>query len=244
MRFKPCWSDSLGLEILYGWLLAFAVAVGLLLVSECTTQPAHAGAYLDVAGGVTQFLITAPDGDYLQRSLPHSLDTLSMAYRVGAGWSFNERWSIQGGYVNFGTITQSAIFVGDENYNAKTSQCTNGCPGRKNYRITDAYHGGELTLTRSFKIDDSWAWHLKGGGAYLMHRFTLNTEDGSGAFLQHYGQFPATVIGAGGCFKVICLELDYYHGLGGSNGFMGQDQGWPLSKEFLVSFLSFKLPLS
>ena len=243
MRSKPCWSDSLGLEILYGWLLAFAVAIGLLLVSECTTQPAHAGLYLEAAGGFTNFLITAPDGDYLQRSLPHSLDTRSLAYRVGLGWSFNERWSVQGGYVNMGQITQSAIFVGDENYNAKTSQCTNGCPGRKNYRMTDAYHGGELTLTRTFHLDDAWAWHLKGGGAYLMHRFTLHQENGSHTFIQHYGQFPAVMMGAGGSYGPLYLELDYYHGLGGSNGFMGQDQGWPLSKEMLVGWFGVRFPL-
>ena len=244
MRPRPCWSDSLGLEILYGWLLAFAVAIGLLLVSECTTQPAHAGAYLDVAGGFTQFLITAPDGDYLQRTLPHSLDTRSLAYKVGLGWRFNERYSLSLAYLNLGTINQSAIFVPDENWDPKTGTCLNGCTRRKNYRMTDAYHGGELTVTRTFKLDEVWAWHLKGGGAYLMHRFTMNTEDGSGASLQHYGQFPAVIAGAGASWKALYVSMDYYHGLGGSNGFMGQDQGWPLSKEMLVAWAGIKIPLT
>ena len=244
MRHKSSWSDCFPLEIYWSWIVAGMIAAGLFLVSECAPREAHAEAYLDVAGGLTQFLITAPDGDYLQRSLPHTLDTRSPAYKVGLGWRFNERWSVQGGYVNMGQITQSAIFVGDENYNAKTSQCTNGCPGRKNYRMTDAYHGGELTVTRTFKLNDSWAWHLKGGGAYLMHRFTMNTEDGSGASLQHYGQFPAVIAGAGASWKALYVSMDYYHGLGGSNGFMGQDQGWPLSKEMLVMWFGVKIPLS
>ena len=244
MRPKPCWSDSLGLEILAGWVVAAIVAVGLLLLSECSVRPAHAEAYLDLAGGPTQFLITAPDGDYLQKSLPHSLDTRSLAYKVGAGWRFNKRWSIQTGYLNLGTVNQSAIFVSDENYLAKGGHCINGCPGRANYRITDAYHGGELTITRTFQVSEAMAWHLKGGGAYLMHRFTITKEDGSGQVNQHYGQFPAVIAGVGISYKWAYLETDYYHGLGGSNGFMGHDQGWPLSKEMLVMWFGVRIPLS
>lgn len=246
MRTKPCWSDSFILEILRVWLLGSAVAlvVGLLLLSECTTQPAHAGAYLDIAGGMTQFLITAPDGDYIQRGLPRSLDTRSLAYRVGLGWSFNERWSIQGSYVNFGTINQTAKFVSDEDYNPKGSQCVKNCAGAPTYRITDAYHGGELTVSRHWEY-----LYLKLGGAYLMHRFTINNENGLGQSNQHYGQYFATVAGAGVTYKVMDSlnlygELSYYHGLGGSNGFMGQDQGWPLSKEQVVMWFGVKIPLS
>ena len=244
MRPKASWSECFPLQIYWSWIVAGIVAAGLFLVSECTPREAHAEAYLDIAGGFTQFLITAPDGDYLQRTLPHSLDTRSLAYKVGLGWRFNERWSVQGGYVNFGTINQSAIFVPDENWDPKTGTCLNGCTRRKNYRMTDAYHGGELTVTRTFHLDESWAWHLKGGGAYLMHRFTMNTEDGSGASLQHYGQFPAVIAGAGASWKALYVSMDYYHGLGGSNGFMGQDQGWPLSKEMLVTWFGVKIPLS
>ena len=220
------------------------LALALTLVASCQAMPVLAGElYLDVAGGLSQFLITANDGDYLQRGLPHSLDTKSLAYKVELGWKFNERWAIQGGYVNLGTINQSAIFVPDENWDPKGGHCLNGCTRRNNYRMTDAYHGGELTITRTFKLDDAWAWHLKAGGAYLMHRFTLNVEDGSGASIQHYGQFPAVVVGTGGSYGQLYLELDYYHGLGGSNGFMGQDQGWPLSKEMLVGWFGIKIPL-
>ena len=241
MRPKPSWSECFPLEIYWSWIVVAVIACGIFLFTECSPKEAHAGAYLDVAGGLTQFLITTPDGDYRQRGLPSTWDTRSLAYRVGLGWSFNERWSIQGGYVNFGTINQTAKFVGDEDYNPKGSQCVKNCAGAPTYRITDAYHGGELTVTRTFPFEN-YSLFVKGGGAYLMHRFTINREDGTGQSNQHYGQFPATIIGTGGCVKMVCLEVDYYHGLGGSNGFMGQDQGWPLSKEFLVSFLSIKLP--
>ena len=244
MRIKAPWTESLLLEIVSGYVKFLLLGACLFAIFTCSERPAHAQLYLDVAGGMTQFLITAPDGDYLQRSLPHSLDTRSLAYKVGAGWRFNERWSIQGGYLNLGTVNQSAIFVSDENYLAKGGHCINGCPGRANYRITDAYHGGELTITRTFQVSEAMAWHLKGGGAYLMHRFTITKEDGSGQVNQHYGQFPAVIAGAGVSYKWAYLETDYYHGLGGSNGFMGHDQGWPLSKEMLVTWFGVKIPLS
>ena len=213
-----------------------------LLLGLIVTCQAHAEAYLDVSAGATNYFVTSADGDYRQGSLPHTFDTKSAAYRVELGWRFNERWAIQAGYLNLGTLKQSAIFVPDENYDPKTAACLNGCTRQSNYRITDAYHGGELTLTRSFGFDD-WSLFLKAGGAYLMHRFTLNVEDGSGASIQHYGQFPATVAGAGVSYKWAYIEADYYHGIGGSNGFMGSDQGWPLSKEMLVLWFGFKLPI-
>ena len=225
--------------ITLNWL---ALLVGLTLLS-CEVRQAQAEAYLDLAGGLTNFLVTSADGDYRQGSLPHTFDTKSAAYKVELGWKFNERWSIQGGYLNLGTLKQSAIFVSDENYNPKTGACINGCPGRSNYRITDAYHGGELTVTRTFHLDDAWAWHLKVGGAYLMHRFTLHQENGSHTFIQHYGQFPAVVAGVGASYKWAYIEADYYHGLGGSNGFMGQSYNWPQATEMIVTWFGFKLPL-
>ena len=60
MRPKPCWSDSLGLEILAGWVVAVIVAAGLLLLSECAILPAHAWAYK--AMGVTWFVVRIPFG--------------------------------------------------------------------------------------------------------------------------------------------------------------------------------------
>jgi hypothetical protein len=229
--------------VLTAWLLAILLACALAYdMAQAGEKKADTGIFLDVAGGMTNFLVTSADGDYRQGSLPHAFDTRSAAYRAELGWRFNKRWAIQAGYVNLGTLNQSAIFVPDENYDPKTAACLNGCTRRKNYRITDAYHGGELTLTRSFGFDD-WSLFLKAGGAYLMHRFTMNLEDGSGNFSQHYGRFPATVAGAGVSYKWAYFETNWIHGIGGSNGFMGQDQGWPLSKEMLVMWFGFRIPI-
>lgn len=224
--------------ILTTWLLAFVLAV-----FTCQAMPSQAGElYLDVAGGYTHFLLTTPDGDYLQKDLPHSLDLKDVAYKVGLGYRLNERWSIQGGYINLGTIKQDARFVDDKDYSAKTGKCTANCSAAVPNKMTDAYQGGELTASYTFHPAKDYGISLKAGGAYLMHRFTITRYD-VGASHQNYGQFPATVAGLGVSYKWAYLETTYYHGLGGSNGFMGQDQDWPLSKEMLVTWAGVKIPL-
>ena len=220
--------------IALNWL---ALLVG--LAYSCQALPAHAELTLDLAGGYSQFLKTTAEGDYRQSGLPSTWDTRSLAYKVGLCYAFNERWSTCGGYVNFGTINQTAKFVGDEDYNPKGSQCVKNCATAPTYRITDAYHGGELTISRAWE-------HLyaKLGMAYLMHRFTINKEDGSGASNQHYGQFLSTVAGVGAKYGPFYAEVNAYMGLGGSNGFLGHDQGWPLSKEQVVAWFGVRLPLT
>ena len=225
-------------HVALSWSLTLIIGLGFLL-TECQPKPAHAQLFIEAAGGMTQFIVTTSDADYLQKGLPHSFDLKSAAYRAGLGWRFNERWSIQGSYVNLGTVRQNAIFVSDENYSKQTRQCLNGCPNQFQHTISDAYQGGEVTVTRTFQ-QDGYDLFLKGGGALLMHRFTIHRIF-DGTFGEHYGRFPAAVMGAGGCVKIVCLELDYYHGLGGSNCYT--PCGWPQSKEMLVSFLSVKLPL-
>lgn len=242
MRHESCWT-SYPYQTALSWGVTFIIAVLVALAANCTATPAHASLYIDVAGGYTAAILTTPDGDYLQKGLPHSLDLSSMAYKIELGWRFNERWSVQGGYINLGTVKQSAVFVSDENYSPKTGQCLNGCPNQSNYRMTDAYHGGEITITRTFHPTTDWGIGIKAGGALLMHRFTLHQENGSHTWLQHYGRFPATVAGLSLSYKWAYVETDYYHGLGGSNGFMGQSQGWPLSKEMIVTWFGFKIPL-
>lgn len=241
MRHKSSWTDCFPLEIYWTWILAGLIAGGLVLVSECSPTPAHAGFYLDAAGGLTHFLITANDGDYVQRGLPHQFDVRSLAYRVGLGYRVNEQWAIQAGYVNLGTLNQTAQFVADEDYRHKANWCIRNCQTAPTHKITDAYHGGELTVTRSWIMKD-YGFFLKGGGAYLMHRFTI-VRINDGGLGQHYGQFPAVVAGIGASYKWAYVEMDYYHGLGGSNGFLGHDQGWPLSKEILVTWFGVQIPI-
>ena len=242
MRTKSSWSDCFPLQIYWTWIVAGMIAAGLFLVSECAPREAHAGAYLDMAGGGVHALITAAPGDYTQSNLPHSFDTNSLAYKVGAGWRFNDRWSIGAAYVNFGTtVKQSAIFVPDENWNPKGGHCLNGCTRRNNYRMTDAYHGGELTVTRTFQWDD-YALFLKGGGAWMEHKFTITRMD-LGISHRHDGEYPAVVMGVGASYKWLYSELEYIHGLGGSNGFAGENQSWPLSKEQAVAWFGVKIPV-
>ena len=226
------------------WAVSLFVIGLAVALDTCTTKPAHAELYLDAAGGISQFFITAADGDYLQKGLPHSLDTSSLAYRVGLGWSFNKRWAVRASYLNLGSVKQSANFVADADYNAKQGRCTANCANAAPYVMSDNYKGLEAIVTRSFALSGKWSLQASLGGAYLDHRFTINKNAGTNdESHRNKGQFIATVLSGGACYAVFCAEASYYHGLGGSNGFMGQDQGWPLSKEIVVSWLNVKIPL-
>lgn len=233
---------ALSLEMWYGWIAALLIAAGLLMASECSPTPAHAdtGLYLDLAGGVSNYFITATDGDFYQRGLPHRVDLSSVAYRALLGYRINERWSIQGGYVNLGHLKQGARFVDDADYDPKAHRCLAKCEGIP-FKMTDAYKGWEASVTRTFPFED-WSLFLRGGGARIQHTFSIIRMDVA-SFHENRGVFYAALMGAGACYKIVCAETAYYHGLGGSNGFMGQDQGWPLSKELLVSLVSVKVPL-
>ena len=223
--------------VLVNWL-----ALLLAIVASCQAMPAHAGqAYLDVAGGASLYGITAVDGDYIQRGLPHDLDRTSLAYRVELGWKFNERWSVQAGYLNLGTIKQDALFVDDRDYNAKagTFTTTQGAPVPN--KMTDAYRGLELTVARTFQWSD-YALFLKGGGAWMEHKFTIVRMDTGGSH-RHDGEYPAVVLGVGASYRWLYTELEYIHGIGGSNGFAGENQSWPLSKEQAVAWFGVKIPV-
>ena len=220
--------------VIASWTLA------LLLACALAYDMAHAGElYLDAAGGVTFYQLTTADGDYLQKGLPHTLDLQSMAYRVGVGWRFNSRYSIQAGAFSLGSVKQDALFVADQDYAG--GMCLANCSTAASNKMSDNYRGLELTVTRTFPYDD-WAVFLKGGGAWIEHKFSIVRLD-YGVAHHHDGEYPAVVMGVGTSYKWAYVEVDYYHGLGSANGFMGHGQSWPLSKEMLVTWFGVKVPL-
>ena len=247
MRSKPCWSDKLPLELLYGWIAACVIVIGLLLAAECSPTTAHAdtGFYLDVAGGVTNFFITAADGDFIQDGVgPRSFKLTDVAYRVLLGYRINDKWSGQIGLINFNKLKQDARFVDDSHYDPHTSRCLANCAGTGPYKMTDYYRGWEASVTRTFNYE-SVAPFLRIGAARIKHTFSITRLDVA-SFHQNEGVFYSVLMGAGLCSQTalqLCAEATYYHGLGGSNGFMGNQEGWPLSKELLVSLVSVKLPI-
>lgn len=56
-----------------------------------------------------------------------------------------------------------------------------------------------------------------------------------------HGRIPMTLLGAGLCYKQVCADTTYYHGLGGPNCLT--PCGLPISKEMLVTLFTVKIPL-
>lgn len=230
------------LDIWYGWIAAVLIGFGLFLAAECSPTPAHAGFYLDAAGGPSFFQITAADGDYLQKGLPHSLDATSLAYRVGAGYAFTDRWAMQVNWMHLGRISQTAKFVDDRDYDPKGHQCLANCATARIYKMTDRYYGVSVTGTYTWPFEPVSVF-VKGGGAYLWHDFQIARDD----YLQthtHTGEFPAVVVGLGATYRWLYVETELLQGLGSSNGFMGRKHSWPLSKEIVVAWFGIKIPLA
>jgi len=242
MRLHNCRSDSLGLEILHGWIMAGVLAIGLLSVSECTVQPVHAEFYVDVAGGITTFIPTIEDGTWWQQGLPHKFDTTAFAWRAGVGYRFNARWSVQANYVNLGTVRINAAVVPDGAYDNVAHKCLQFCDQPLPTKTSDAMQGFEVSATRTWQVGPVSPF-LRGGAALMFHRLTLTSEDqDSPNQLKYYGRIPMVLVGGGLCWKQICLDETYYHGLGGQNCLT--PCGLPVAKEALVSLISFKIPLN
>ena len=227
------------------WLLQI-FTVMMLLMQTCTTKPAIADVYLDLAGGFTQFIPTWQDGDFHQDGLPHRYDSQAFAWRAGIGYRLNERWSVQAHYLNFGTTRVFVEFVDDRDYDPKVHQCLRNCQRTGQLTASDAVQGGEVSVSHHWPFD-AWAPFVRLGGALLFHRFSI--ENYNGTFAQkHYGRIPTALIGGGVCYKVLCAETTYYAGFGSPNGgCVAQSEesgcGYPISKQLIMSLISLRIPL-
>lgn len=245
MLAKPCWVDSIPLDLLYGWIPTAAVIILIVLAAECAPTPAHAdtGLYLDLAGGLSHFTPTLQDGDWHQQGLPHKFDKQAFAFRVGAGYRFSDRWAIEAHYLNLGTTRVFSTFVNDPDYNLKTKSCIANCTATGNLTASSAYQGVDLAAVHTWRTKSGVDPFIKFGAAYLLQRFTI--ENYNQSFTQkHYGRIPAGLIGGGLSYKWAYVEADYYHGIGGPNSFAGQPQGYPISKQILVVWAGIQVPLT
>lgn len=227
------------------WLMQ-VLTVMVMLMQTCTSTPVMAGMYIDIAGGFTQFIPTWQDGDFHQDGLPHQYDSQAAAWRAGLGYRFNERWSVQAHYLNFGTTRVFAEFVNDRDYDPKAHQCLRKCNETGQLTASDAVQGFDVSASHHWQVGEMSPF-LRVGGALLFHRFSI--ENYNGTFAQkHYGRIPATLIGGGVCYKVLCAETTFYAGIGGPNSgcVAPSDQsscGYPISKQLIMSLISLKIPL-
>ena len=246
MRSKPCWSDKLPLEMLYGWIVATAIALGLLLVSECSPTPAHAdqGLYVHGSLGATRFQPTVSDGTWRQDGLNRgreTFDTRAFSWRAGLGYNFTEHIGLEAGYFHAGTVRDDLRFVFDRDYAAKAGQCLDNCTNPMRLKVADTYQGLDLAAVYRWHPSEHWSPFVKAGGAILWHRLqadSIGDPDRNQAF---YGRIPAALLGSGLCYQMFCAEASYYMGIGGEN--CHSPCGYPVAKEFLLTTFGVKVPL-
>ena len=210
----------------------------LLVLCLLSSSVAHAGElYFDAAVGATLFQRTIEDGTWIQDALPHRTDFTSLAWRVGLGYRFTERWSVQANALRMGTVTSTARVVNDRDYDSIAHACLANCSTAFPFTTIDTMHGGELSLTRTWLLGPV-APFLRGGGALLWHHLRAHWLGTAG---EMHGWIPMGLVGGGLCYGWACVESTYYHGIGGMNCLT--PCGLPIAKEAVVSLVSLKIPV-
>lgn len=232
--------------VLTTWLLALLLVLALVLWPGLVKK-AEAGAYLDVGLGATLFNRTIEDGTWIQEGLPNKELLESFAWRVGLGYTINDRWSLQANYLHFGTAKIRALVVRDPDYNNKQHVCLNHCGEAFPFNTNDTMYGGEVSLTRTWQIR-AFAPFLRAGGAVMIHHLRAAIQPMYPTIEpplvnSRHGFIPAVLVGGGVCYKMFCAETTYYQGLGGSTGGFGMDYALPISTSLFMSLVSVKIPL-
>ena len=249
MRPKAPWSENLLLEVLSVYLTVILVGAFLFLLFSCIeVGKAHAEFYLEAAAGLSLFAPTSggttlEDGTWWQRGLNHSITNTGPVWKVGAGYAFNERWSVQAHFIRTNTSLTSE-FVPDANYDHKRHVCVSACDQRQSLRATDKMQGIDLSVTRTFPFETVSPF-VKVGAAVFEHQFTVNVLNSAWSE-RWYGKIPMVLVGAGLCWQEwLCAESTYYRGTNGMNGgCLGNTCGWPIAKELLLNVVSVKIPLT
>ena len=235
MRTGRGWFDSISLDLWYPWLIAAVMAL-LILASECSRQPAHAGELsLDLKGGIAWPIRTTPDGTYWQQAYPHNTKPLTGAYGVGLSYQYTPTLSFQAHYLDLGTSRIKGRANSDENYDHKNGRCHTNCTQTYAYRATDTLQGGDLTATYTWERDGVRPF-IKGGVALLYHRAKFRNTD-TGDEDRFNGWIPELELGAGLAYEWAYLELDYFQGM----NFGGQNL--PISTQQVALFAGVKVGL-
>ena len=222
------------------WFMQVLTVI-VLLMQTSTTTPVWAGIYVDLAGGFTQFTCTICEGDndgtWRQAGLPNGIRRTSPAFRAGLGYRW-EQWSIQAHYLNAGQVKIHQYYTTDDaSYDKVAHKCLANCATpNSRFETSDSYQGGELSLSKHFRIGPVQPF-LRAGGAVLFHALQVNF---GATHLTMHGTIPMVLVGGGLCYHWLCGETTYYKGSGGGTEWSA---GLPISKEMVVSLVSLKIPL-
>ena len=195
---------------------------------------------LNIGAGFAHHFPTTQDGTWYQQPFQHDFDTDSLTYKSGIEYSLDERWSINAGYVMLGHTYATAYAVADENYDPRQHICLKNCTGQTLFNTKDVLTGGEVYATYTFR-NETISPFITLGGAYMFHQ--LRGQAIATTSIKPYNyEFDGSIImfrtGVGACYKMVCIDTTYYHGLS------GQDEAhFPLSQRVLTTNVFLAIPL-
>ena len=227
----------------YPRALVITWSLALLLACALAYDMAHAEHYITVGGGFTAFTPTTADGDFVQHGLPNNYKWAAPAFKVGAGYAFDEWYAIELRYVNAGSNGYDSNFVSDLSYNPKTHTCTASCNTPGFLRARDYVQGVDLTVVRTFTHHE-YRPFVRLGAALMLHRLDvqiwnhpINAAPDSQQFIRADGRMPMLVAGVGVKRGHFTLESTLYYGLGGPNCLTYC--GFPQSTQFVTTMVGF-----
>lgn len=192
--------------------------------------------FVEGAAGETVFIPTVPDGVWQQIAFPHRFDTHDLAFALRLGRKFTDDWSATIGYLRPGQVTASGKAVWDFNYNPTTHQCLAQCDKPFTFKATDVTQGPEIAVSRAFHYGPVQPY-LRGGFFAMFHDLEAQcrTFEGGDCSAHFSGMVPMLFIGAGLRYQWVGVEVNYYHGIGGS--------GFPVATRFVEPMLTLRIPL-
>lgn len=220
--------------LLIAWLLA---TLGFCALAY---DMAHAGqVYTEASAGLSWMHQTAPDGTWRQDYFNPTYKGTAFSWQAGLGYAFNDRWSVQTHWMEWGTNRSDTRHVWDSCYNPKTHQrvsSSGDCANVMRLKTADTMRGFDLTASYSFPYGD-WIPYVKLGAALMFHR--LRADDYT--YLQNkqerYGRMPMLEVGAGIRYKLLYAETAFFTAL------QGQNYHDPVSTQAVITTVGVRVPL-
>lgn len=216
------------------WMIVWALC---LMLGGIGATVVVAETRLTLGAGVTNFLITTPDGTWWQHDQPHGFDTLSLALKGGVEQTLGDHWYVGAGYVSLGRSQAWTQAQNDDTFFA-------GRDGHANHYLNavDRVQGGEAYVGYRW-TDYAVQPFLTAGIAQFWHAVTQThdtwSEGGTvrAPDITLHGTYRAWRVGGGLCYGWVCGEVTYYKGATPGSNF-------PISTDAVVPMLSLRVPLN
>lgn len=177
------------------------------------------------------------NGTWYQEGLPFHFQTDDIAWKAGL-IAHHHGFFAELNYLSLGEVTLWSRYVYDHEYNHEHGYCMKRCNKPREISIVDSYAGPEIKVGYRWHLPHDMTIGVSTGTAILVHDFDALWKNRPWSFGQHpigWSGVVPTIVGSGeACWKWVCGNLSYYHGLGETQN--------PLAKGWIVPMALVRVP--